>query len=212
MQDAFIAGSTTVREVSVLPTLSTGNDASELCRGTNNKVQNMSTTYAQSDYSNKFNGFGMKHEVLTGVDLAHEVFHNDALAVPTGVTLNKNSTFTTIGTPNDGAAVNEAARIKRMAGFFDARAPGLYGQDLVQVATHWKVLGGLRHHYFKGDDRTYQTAASTTVPLGTETAARARSDGLWSKRFGVLYQPTDTSSFHFSYGTSFNLETAVGRA
>jgi len=203
-QTPFVTGSTTVRQAAILPTVATINDATELCRGSNNKVQNMSTTYAQSDYSNKFNGFGMKHEILTGVDLAHEVFHNYALALPTGVTLNKDSPRTTIGTPNDGTAVNEAARIKRMSGFFDAKALGLYGQDLVQVATHWKVLGGLRYDYFKGDYRTYQTAVSTTVPLGTETATRTRSDGLWSKRFGALYQPTDTASFHFSYGTSFN--------
>ena len=31
-----------------------------------------------------------------------------------------------------------------------------------------------------------------------------RSDGLWSHRLGALYQPSDTLSFHFSYGTSFN--------
>jgi catecholate siderophore receptor len=40
--------------------------------------------------------------------------------------------------------------------------------------------------------------------LGALTAERARADALWSKRFGVLYQPTPNSSFHFSYGTSFN--------
>ena len=36
----------------------------------NNKVQDMTTTYAQSDYSNKFSWFGLRHDVLTGVDAA----------------------------------------------------------------------------------------------------------------------------------------------
>ncbi len=40
--------------------------------------------------------------------------------------------------------------------------------------------------------------------LGAQTAQRGRSDGLWSKRFGVLYPPNDNSPFHTSYGTSFN--------
>ena len=31
-----------------------------------------------------------------------------------------------------------------------------------------------------------------------------RSDSLWSKRFGVLYQPSELQSYHLSYGTSFN--------
>jgi catecholate siderophore receptor len=190
-----------------VPAVNTINDSTLLNRGTNNKVQDMTTTYAQSDYSHTFNWFGLKNEVLTGVDLAHEVFHNYATVVPTGVTLDKNTPRTTIGTPNDGTGVDEAARIKRQGGYFDAKALGVYAQDLIQVAPMWKILGGLRYDYFKGDYRTYQTATSSTTvlpPLGSETAARARSDGLWSKRFGVLFQPTDNMSYHFSYGTSFN--------
>ena len=70
-----------------VPALDTINASTQLNRGTNNKVQDMTTTYAQSDYSNKFNWFGVKNEVLTGVDLAHEVFHGYALALPTGVTV-----------------------------------------------------------------------------------------------------------------------------
>ncbi|MEP7298198.1 MAG: TonB-dependent receptor [Burkholderiales bacterium] len=180
-------------------------DATKLARGTNNKVQDMTTTYAQSDYSNRFNGFGMKHEVLTGVDAAHEVFHNYALIVPTGTTLDKNTPRTTIGSPNDGTGgVDEAARERRQAAGFDAKAVGVYVQDLVQVAPQWKVLGGLRWDYFKGDYQTFQTANGGAVAVGTLLADRGRSDKLWSKRFGVLYQPSDALSFHFSYGTSFN--------
>ena len=176
-----------------------------LVRGTNNKVQDMTTTYAQSDYSQRFDGLGVGHEVLTGIDLAHEVFHNYALALPSGVTLDKNTPRATLGSPNDGTGVDEAARLKRMSGSFDAKAIGVYAQDLVQVAAHWKVLGGLRYDYFRGDYRTYVTTVSTAQPvLGAQTTASSRADGLWSQRFGVLYQPSAASSFHFSYGTSFN--------
>ena len=172
----------------------------------NNKVQDMTTTYAQSDYSNKFNWFGVKNEVLTGVDLAHEVFHNYALATPTGATLNKNATPITVGSPNDGSGwVDESARIKRLAATFDAKALGLYFQDLVQVAPQWKLLGGLRWDYFKGDYHRYVTAVSAINPvLGAELPAYGRSDKLWSKRAGVLYQPNDAMSYYASWGTSFN--------
>ncbi len=201
----FVTGSTTVRQTSIFPTAANISDATQLCRGVNNKVQDMTTTYAQSDYSNKFSGLGLKHDVLAGVDLAHEVFNNYATVVPAGVTLDKNTPFATLGTPDDGTAVNEAARIKRKAADFDARSLGVYAQDLIQIAPAWKLLAGLRWDYFKGAYRTYATAASAAVPvIGTQTADRARSDGLWSKRLGVLYQPTDNASFHFSYGTSFN--------
>ncbi len=42
------------------------------------------------------------------------------------------------------------------------------------------------------------------MPIGTVTADRGRSDGEWSERFGVLYQPSETATYYFSYGTSFN--------
>jgi catecholate siderophore receptor len=181
-------------------------DSTLLTRGTNNKVQDMATTYAQSDYSNKFNWFGVKNEVLTGVDLAHEVFHNyNVAALPAGVTLDKNTPRTTIGSPNDGTGwVDESARLKRQAAGFDAKALGLYFQDLAQIAPNWKLLGGLRWDYFKGRYQTFQTADSATVPVGTQLTDRGRSDKLWSKRLGVLYQPNDAMSYYASWGTSFN--------
>ena len=191
------------------PTLVT--DATLLTRGAQNKVQNMTTTYAQSDYSNKFNWFGLKNEVLSGVDVAHEVFKGFAAVVPTGVVLDKNTPRTTLGTPNDGTGfVDESRRILRQQAGFDAKSLGLYFQDLVQIAPSWKLLGGLRWDYFKGSYQTFQTsttptqAVPTPPPLGTVTADRGRSDNLFSHRLGALFQPTDTQSYHFSYGTSFN--------
>lgn len=187
------------------PTLVT--DSTLLTRGAQNKIQNMTTTYAQSDYSNKFNWFGVKNEVLTGVDLAHEEFKGFAAVLPTGVVLDKNTPRTTIGTPDDGTGfVDESRRIVRQQAAFDAKSVGVYVQDLVQITPTWKLLGGLRWDYFKGSYQTFQTATTGTnpPPLGTVTADRGRSDSLFSHRLGALYQPTDTMSFHFSYGTSFN--------
>jgi len=187
---------------SATPTRDTLNASTPLTRGVNNKVQDMNTTYLQSDYSATLNGFGLKHEVLAGLDAAQEDFRNYNTVLPAGVVLNKNSPRTTIGTPNDGTAVDESLRQLVLNRSFDARALGLYAQNLVEVAPGWKLLAGLRWDTFKG---RYFAPASTAAN-GTVTAAvtRQRSDSLWSKRFGVLYQPTDGASFHFSYGTSFN--------
>lgn len=72
------------------------------------------------------------------------------------------------------------------------------------MAEFWKLLVGLRYDYFRGAYQSYQTAAGGSVPIGTVTAHRRRSDGLWSERLGLLFQPTPSSSYYFSYGTSFN--------
>ena len=52
------------------PTQETISGATPLTRGTNNKDQDLTTTYLQSDYSNKFTWFGRQNEVLGGFDLA----------------------------------------------------------------------------------------------------------------------------------------------
>jgi catecholate siderophore receptor len=174
-------------------------DATVLTRGTNNKIMDMDTVYAQSDFNHEFRWLGVAHSLQTGIDAAREDFDGFAGVLPTGVTLAKATT--TIGTPDNGVGIDESARIKTRNRDFEARATGVYLQDLVQVADDWKLLGGLRWDRFAGNYRTWSTAAAN---FGALTAERGRTDSLWSKRFGVLYQPSPMASFHLSYGTSFN--------
>ena len=188
------------------PGLDNVSGATVLNRGTNNKVQDLHTTYLQSDYSSAFEKFGFKHEVLAGLDAAHEVFQGyRAVETLDGSTLDKNLVRTTLGTPNDGGGwVDEGLPAKRQQSAFDAKAIGAYAQDLVQVAELWKVLAGLRYDKVRGSYQSFQAQPSATVPFGTVTADRSRSDGLWSKRFGVLFQPSGTQTYYVSHGTSFN--------
>lgn len=165
-------------------------DSTVLTRGTNNKIQQLDTFYGQSDFSKKFMGLGVKHEVLAGVDVAQERFKNFNAANPTGITITK--LRTQIGTPDDDAGVDEASRVLSVGRTFKAEALGVYAQDLIQVTPEWKILLGLRHDNFNGKFWT------------TPATVRERSDSLWSKRAGVLFQPSPTQSYHFSYGTSFN--------
>lgn len=176
-------------------------DATVLTRGSNNKVMDMDTWYLQSDYSGRFQALGVRHSVQAGVDLAREDFDNFGLGLPAGTTLSK--PHTTLGTPNDGGRVDETLRIKRVNRTFQAEALGVYVQDLVQIAPAWKLLAGLRWDRFEG---RYATPSLADASTGAITAAteRARTDALWSKRLGLLWQPTAFQSYHLSYGTSFN--------
>ena len=68
---------------------------------------------------------------------------------------------------------------------------------MVEFIPKWKLLAGLRWDQFDGDYRTYATANPTTAnptPIGTQTAQRERKDSLWSRRFGLLFQPTDSQT------------------
>jgi catecholate siderophore receptor len=165
-------------------------DATVLRRTAKVRTGDSHMQYLQSDYSNKFNAWGMKHVVLGGLDVAQEEANtyrwSSALTYPT----------TTVGTPNDGASVT-STRTRSLASTFKATGVGVYAQDLFSVTDTLKVLAGLRYDRFKGD--------YLTTPNGTTAGADYdRTDGLWSKRFGLIYQPDALSSYHFSYGTSFN--------
>ena len=172
-------------------------------RGNNLKIQDMDTLHVQSDFSKKFQALGLKHELLTGFDLATEdktVYAARTAGAQGGVTINKPTT--TIGAPNDGAWVDESTRVLRVNNQYSSTGWGAYLQDLVQVAPHWKVLGGLRYDSLKGDYDQFGNPTNAT-DNGVKTSYQMRV-GEWSKRAGVLFQPNELQSFHLSYGTSFN--------
>jgi catecholate siderophore receptor len=98
--------------------------------------------------------------------------------------------------------VDENQRVLRLNNQFVNRAWGAYAQDLVEVAPHWKVLGGLR--YDSMDGRYDQFNIPVAAPGPTTSLSYRQKISEVSKRLGVLYQPDALRSFHFSWGTSFN--------
>jgi len=191
-------------------TSDTFGDATVLTRGSNNKLMDMDTRYLQSDYTGKHRWLELEHNVQAGVDAAHEKLNNFAFSLPTGVTLMKPTT--TVGAPNDGGSVNEQLRIANVNRTFDAKALGIYAQDLLRIAPQWKLLAGVRWDRFRGRYHAIAQQGQAATgnppqpnPCFTPADTRfTRDDSLWSERFGVLFQPSDTQSYHLSYGTSFN--------
>ena len=181
----------------IAPTLENFNDATLLTRGNPQpKTQDFENLIFQSDYSGRLQGGGMKHQVSAGFDANLENFSNFAVGAAPG------KPRTTAGAIDDGAVIDEFSRSLRENRSFDSKALGVYGQDLLQIAPDWKLLGGLRWDQFSGRYNTPPlTAANGTVTAPTH---RARSDSLWSYRLGALYQPTPFQGWHVSYGTSFN--------
>jgi catecholate siderophore receptor len=181
---------------SALVSLETFTPSTILTRGTNLKIQDLDSLYVQSDYSRKFSALGFRHALLAGIDYAKEAKNVYRATNPATATAALTKSKTLVGTPDDGAWIDESLRILSVSSTFEARNIGVYAQDMVQVALHWKVLGGLRYDSMKG---VFDNIAVSGV---TTTYRQTISD--WSQRLGVLYQPSDSASFHFSYGTSFN--------
>ena len=158
-------------------------------------------TYAQSDYSRSFDALGVHHELLAGVDAASEQAHR----FQNNGTILGTRPPTTVGTPDDGAGLVGTGNVPqwRNSSKYQASAYGVYVQDLVQVAPAWKLLGGVRRDHFAGDFEQLAYAAGAAGAL-TGTTRTHLSNSPWSYRAGVLYQPSASASWHFSYGTSFN--------
>ncbi|MBK9135822.1 MAG: TonB-dependent siderophore receptor [Betaproteobacteria bacterium] len=171
-------------------------------RGTQLKIQDLDTLFLQSDYTRKFKAFGMGHSLQAGFDLAHEKKRVYAArnAAQGGVVPIKPTTL--VGTPDDGAWIDESSRVLRLANRYKSQGEGLYVQDLVEFIPKWKALVGLRYDHLVGD---YDTLAIPNNAPGPETTASYRMKvSEMSKRAGLLFQPNERMSFHFSYATSFN--------
>ena len=162
------------------------NDSTVITRSPKGRLGISELTQLQSDYTNTFDWGGRKHALIAGVDLYHDAAKRDQRYTGTG-----NMPDTTVGTPDDGA-VRPTPRGEPTFNTFNASNVGLYAQDTVSVTDTVKLLGGLRYDYFKA---SYHTPAA----LSNE-----RSDGLWSPRVGIIYQPNNSSSYYASYGTSYN--------
>ncbi len=182
--------------------LATFGPGTVLTRGNQLKIQDMDTLYAQSDFSTRFNALGVRHELLAGVDFARETrkVFGARNALQGGVVPIKPPT--TVATPDDGAWIDESLRVLRQTNQYESTGWGVYVQDLVQVAPHWKLLAGLRHDKLTGDFSSFALPNNAPGPV-TSTAFRMKVSEL-SKRLGVLYQPSDRHSYHLSLANSFN--------
>ncbi|SFN27396.1 catecholate siderophore receptor [Variovorax sp. OV329] len=157
-------------------------------------------TYLQSDYSNTFNWGGYKHEILAGVDASRESADRFGAWGTVGTNFYKGTT--TVANPN-GLPNLAVSPTYRKTQEYSASNFGAYVQDLVQVAEHWKLLGGLRWDSMRGDFSQISYAnTNTTNPSATVSSKLSEQPP--SYRAGVLYQPTAAQSYYFSYGTSFN--------
>lgn len=182
-QTAFVPGSTTVRQTAIRPTTVT--DSTRLCHGGPTRGANDHHQFLQSDYSGKAEWFGLKQELLAGIELTEE---KSAAFTYSNTPVKPYDLF---GEPGSNPAVTDT-RTKNPATNFKARTIAVYGQDTVSLTNQWKLMGGIRYDNF---DATYARSA---------TDVSTRTDRLFSHRYGVLYQPDQDSSYYVSKGTSFN--------
>lgn len=186
----------------IAASLATFGPSTVLNRGTQLKVQDMQTVTVQSDLSAKFQAAGMDHNLQTGVDFAQEKKQvYAAYSANQGGTVPAKPT-TTVGSPDDGAWIDESLRSFRRNNDYVSRGYGAYLQDMVTLAPMWKLLAGLRYDKLHGDYNAYSIPTNAPSPVTTQPYAMRISE--WSKRAAVLFQPNAQLSLHLMGATSFN--------
>jgi iron complex outermembrane recepter protein len=165
--------------------------------GRSNSVEDYYT--AQLNINGKFKTGKLEHILLAGVD-ADEYF-TEAIAY------NNPAIYDTINILNPNKFVRRtdipAATAIRVTKTPIVRA-GAYVQDLISITSKIKLLAGVRYSF-------QETQAVTTVNLlnSAETKGKIKTDKAFSPRFGLVYRPTNTTTFFASYANSFVVNNAT---
>jgi catecholate siderophore receptor len=140
----------------------------------------------QTDAILKFSTFGLKHTLVTGVELGWES------SVVQRYTF-QNVPNTSLVNPDPRPDLGRMNRVTNFRGDTDAFSFALYAVDELALLDWLKVLGGVRYDHFDADFKSGFTAQRFS-----------RIDTAVSPRAALVVQPTRAQTYYFSYGTSFN--------
>jgi len=167
--------------------------------------------FNQTELTAKFETGFIKHTLLTGVEIGHDGYDNQAYArgnpagpckgfvacVPVIDPVYQDSPSSAITTPGNlqGASANTIA---------------VYANDSIEFTKQWKLVAGLRYDRYiasiSNSINSQNTAGNTALANAQQTV------NFTSVRLGGIWQPTEAQSYYVSYGTSFNpsLEQLTG--
>ncbi len=160
----------------------------------------------QTEATWKVDAGGMRHTLLTGLELGRERLDRfnyalDADPLTAGVQTPTSATPLLNPDPSTVLSYTKTPNI-------GARAQGdttaLYVQDQVELSPTWKALGGLRW------ERYAAKAQMRSMATGAVTGDFARTDTMVSSRAGLIWQPAEAQSYYVSYGNSYNPSGELG--
>jgi catecholate siderophore receptor len=140
----------------------------------------------QTELTARFATLGVKHTLLTGLEIGRETFDATRFAnagVPPAPLLNPEPTPDAFSITRTISAITDTTAISL----------GIYAVDQLEISRHLELLGGVRWDLFD---------AEFNSDLNNQHFAR--TDKMWSYRAGIVFHPISTHSYYFAYGTSFN--------
>ncbi|MBD2730531.1 TonB-dependent siderophore receptor [Nostoc sp. FACHB-892] len=144
--------------------------------------QNNQLYTLQNEVIGKFNTGSVRHNLLFGVELSRFVYPYTRSSAP----------LASIDIFNPVYGARPGAYTLLDSAEFGNDSLGIYIQDLVELASNLKVLGGIRF------DSVYSFNENRLTNELTD-----RSDTKISPRVGIVYQPTNSTSVYFNYAQAF---------
>ena len=144
--------------------------------GNPTRTSDYETITLQSDYNRKFNAWGMKHELLAGVEYLKELGYRKGLR-----------NFGTVAIP-DYRPYEEAITGNPVR--FKGDTYAVYAQDTIEFIPQWKVTVGARRDEM---DAVYSSATSPQLKFGE-----------WSTRGALSFHPADDTHYYLSFSDSFS--------
>jgi catecholate siderophore receptor len=148
----------------------------------------------QTDLTARFDTLGLKHTLVTGVELSRETLDRTNYAFTGVPQANINDPD-----PHDSTAGMRKRVSARADG--DAFGFGVFAADQVKLNQYFDIVGGVRWDYFNSD---FKNTTFPEPPDPVTTQDLSRTDKMWSYRAGLVFHPTPAQSYYFSYATSFN--------
>jgi catecholate siderophore receptor len=150
----------------------------------------------QFDVRLSFDTFGVKHELVTGFDLAHETAENKLRAAdpaPRADLYHPDPHQPYLGVIRYTGAVNKSTSDD--AGVFLGDTMKFWQEKIL-------LSGGVRWDYYEAE---LEQRAAPAVPGGpAPTAMFDRIDRVFSYRVALAYKPVPIGTVYVAYGTSFN--------
>ncbi len=158
-----------------------------------NNATDRDNLFNQTDLVVPFTTGTVRHQILTGLELARQTTDNLRL---TGYFTSISPTTTSINVPLAAPRTTLPLAFRPNATDADnhgvAHTVAVYAQDQLTLLPSLLAIAGVRFENFSVDFRNHRTAATL-----------ATADHLVSPRAGLIYKPADHVSVYTSYSTSF---------
>ncbi|WP_426339968.1 TonB-dependent receptor [Pseudoduganella sp. S-14] len=147
--------------------------------------QDQSNFLNQTEAAYQLDAGGVRHALLTGVELGHQKSGRLVRAAAT--------TPVSLQAPQQLMAMPDLAALPvTIDNDFKADTAAWYAQDQASFNEQWKMLAGVRFDRFKQEQNDRRTGL-----------VQSRTDSVWSPRIGVVYQPGQAHALYANLSRSF---------